>query len=1366
MSISGSSAVFDARAYYSTKAQSGYKGAVTGNAVAAAGKQVQWFNTFENKAVDGAFAGSSWLYKSACHAALKQAALDSVTDTLKDQYVCAFPRDQAATLCDNNGTTVGYRTCETGWCSGIPTLSDDPSTCSNSGSFQVFDSSSSSSSSSNDSDGTYVGASDAAFTSLVLASTNDVMVSAAFATAVVLVRPNYGSSGATASAFSQTTYPQSIYNYDTYRGYWTGSGQSVADRNAAEQDFGGLCIQTLSAKSASTVGAVPYTYGDSSAPTVTDENGLSASDSVLFAGCVLPQQLRAACTTPGTCCNVGKQNCTSTSLTSSSSSSLLAPTFDGSPTTETSMASCGQTRCYTALCKCASYSVDRARNENAQLFRPFSMYFTALVSSNTLIARDDPSITTDSDDDDDYCFFNGTVVSPETNNESLYAYEPSPYAYIGGDANPRYGVRVKFSLLSSADGTDPTTGSWLSQFLQPLTTLGLEASTYATQAGWSALKQFYVRLTNTLPLSNTVYQRFCKLYFAYAVTQRFLLQFYYLAPLASGDQSSTASYVHFCSQAEWTENVVNIWTRLSSDASETLSALTSSDLFLNLARPSLSSVDLTYNQVQVSIVVPALLAPYIANDQLGALLLRLFPRASENFNITSESFDVVSAFNAIASPQFEDNEEDDQVFEVVDGSVTTQAIYACVDSDEPGSTVTIKLIDDEVEAGSLKAPIAVKATFKIQLKQHKATLLFYLYYLFVTGAPITTMSNLVGASEPQIKLAPEVLNWSSACNLVQLKSCSITGFSGVGASRVNSLFVTSDHSACKCIAGSNLPLSLSNDKALYKPYSMCFNLSCNNSDSMVVHRQSLLANSNNSCPSGAIATAKVENGAITGLTFKDPGTNYLQGFTPTVKFSGSLGTGAVVTVKVPGNGGGLQLEKVIHGGSGYDADTTEVHFVIEESGLPSSNNSDSVDCSTQCSAYANVLSMYDDVDYSQVDVSALASTCGLEFSQDLPGLKAADAFVASSVLVVLAFPILMGVVALISRFQESSSNEASSATMQLTYMVGGLATVVCIGAVVYFWLSVRGGEQSCALGTVTSGGYLQPASVCMTKQLNLGFAQVPSFEVPQVFCSAPQSYCQCSKARASYCGSRAACGCNDASCCADNGICSSSALIASSEPYSGRQVKATPETHLWSWHDIVFASALFLFAAPCIVALFVGLVPEFDGKVPAALVCVLCCAVLCSTPVLLRLFDSAYSLKYRLQYAPCIALDEYPTTITVAFSSTGPSLAAPLVLTTSDAVDDDASAPTYTGNDDGLSTLQLVTDGTSKAWQLYTSSDGIKRTGSLVSEVVYAPASSSGVPVIYARFTSSSSSSSSSSNDSVYLCGATSSGRTSCSATL
>jgi hypothetical protein len=178
-------------------------------------------------------------------------------------------------------------------------------------------------------------------------------------------------------------------------------------------------------------------------------------------------------------------------------------------------------------------------------------------------------------------------------------------------------------------------------------------------------------------------------------------------------------------------------------------------------------------------------------------------------------------------------------------------------------------------------------------------------------------------------------------------------------------------------------------------------------------------------------------------------------------------------------------------------------------------------------------------------------------------------------------------------------------------------------------------------------------------------------------------------------------------------------------------------------------------------------VPEFDGKVPAALVCVLCCAVLCSTPVLLRLFDSAYSLKYRLQYAPCIALDEYPTTITVAFSSTGPSLAAPLVLTTSDAVDDDASAPTYTGNDDGLSTLQLVTDGTSKAWQLYTSSDGIKRTGSLVSEVVYAPASSSGVPVIYARFTSSSSpSSSSSSDDSVYLCGATSSGRTSCSATL
>jgi hypothetical protein len=45
-------------------------------------------------------------------------------------------------------------------------------------------------------------------------------------------------------------------------------------------------------------------------------------------------------------------------------------------------------------------------------------------------------------------------------------------------------------------------------------------------------------------------------------------------------------------------------------------------------------------------------------------------------------------------------------------------------------------------------------------------------------------------------------------------------------------------------------------------------------------------------------------------------------------------------------------------------------------------------------------------------------------------------------------------------------------------------------------------------------------------------------------------------------------------------------------------------------HDIVFASALVVFVAPCIVALFVGMVPEFDGKVPAALVGVLCCAVL------------------------------------------------------------------------------------------------------------------------------------------------------------
>lgn len=1036
-------------------------------------------------------------------------------------------------------------------------------------------------------------------------------------------------------------------------GYWTGNGTNTVSMTAYEQDKIMYCR----------TGSEIYTYGSKAAASLSGD--LKATDTVQFTSCVLPQQLKTCCADPGRCCDVfGSANNFASCCYHASDAALVCDTAG----------------------ECAAYNVDLTRNSNARVFRPFSTYFTAMSSTVT-----DQLACDDADDGKSCCFFNGTTVAPDA-GETLFVYEPNPYV---NSEQRKLGVPVVFNLLNSADGGDPAVNSWLSQFIA-----GGSAS-YTLQAGWKALTAFYPRLSGMLSGPNPAYDTFVDLYFSYTVVQVFLLQFYQLAAVRSSLLYETPSFLLFISDDSWASSVAGIWESLNS--ASFLSALVTSDVF---GKPTVGKID-ENNEIEVSIWVPALLRSWATESKIGHLLVRMFPETSND----DETFLVPSAFSVDAAYDIIESGEAelDSPFSVVAGSLSREDYRITGDDLTP-------------HAGDTGALVASKATFKVSVLTESVTLLFYLFYKQAHGS-IDTMTNFTLPSEPQIIANPQVLNWTSACNITQrLGGCDVRGYSGTGSSNVNAWFVNEDSAVCKCVGGANL-LDLG-DSLLYRNEAMCFNNYCTSSSSMAVDLNSLLVNSSTgTCPVPAKATVEVTNGAVTGLDIYDAGSGYDPENPPTVSLVGSRGTGAEITVSVT-SAGTLALDEVVSGGSGYDQETPDVYFVVEE--LPTT---ETYDCGGECPGYINYLSEFT-VDYTAVNLSRLASLCDYDFTTFQKGLDSQTAFVASTCLILLTIPafVLIAVLCMkLGPMKDGYVDYVNDAGQEVrvkpvdpdgfSFKLGiGIAAFLVLVGVIYFWVDVRG-TQHCSGTLVSTDGYYSPASTCQNNQMSIGDSlSVPAYTLPQDFCAAPQSYCQCDEVQGMSCAASSSCGCTDVEkCCSSTGVCAAEDVV--DEPYSGQQVEAVPYHEYWTWRDLVFSTSLCVFLLVTTITAFWLGTPSFTGKTVAAVGIGAVAAVVSYIPMLLRYLSSSFNLAYTVRHAPCVALSSYPVTLTSEDKT----------LTTTNPTDDDAAPPTYT---DGSSTVAYV-DG---AWTL-TDADGQAWSNYAGSGAIYAPSFESSIATLFKKFT-------------------------------
>ena len=1374
-------ATFDAGTYYATKAKLSYSAVPTPDATSNSSfKDVQWLNTSNSSAVNGIPVGQSWLFNTACHKQIQQNSTTAgfTAASFSQRYVCSFPRDQALGDCADSGMTVGFQGCETSWCDGVTPLVL-PDVCSNS---DIFDPAALLATSA------FSDLNQTIFTDLSFTNASSTFSFAVFATAVVMVQPDYSNAAITPALFSQTT-PASTDSASSAstQGYWVGDSRKTVDRNAIEQDLAGLLLQAQSAKAAKAQAQTSYTYGSTAGATPTSAatasvktstSTLSASDSVVFAGCILPQQLRSACSMPGTCCDL--LNLAYYDLTSQKCPETVLPATVNNPAAVSDwdilvnfgvngiQSACYHQNCYTpadgvslpGCSPCAAYKVETQLNANAAVFRPFSTYFTAVADANTLAACDFQEAVDSSGAlvPSTSSLFNGSVLPPDSPDQTLFAYEPNCYEYIGysGDARPKYGIRVRFSLLDSADGTDPTSSSWFSQFCQVCTPANINtslstqfASSYSGQAGWLALMQFYSRLENILGTSSAVksteqvYQAFYPAYFSYAVTQRYLLQFFGVAPPVTSLNYTTCAYLNFVDQTTWSASVAGVWANLASsatgDQATIASGLATSQLFTDLSRCKVTKVDDT-NQVEVQICVPAILSNLLLTEGGASKLLQLmFPlttAGNANFAIDQDlSIAEAHAF-LVACSSSQTSSLMEGVFEVAEGSLSWKSYYVSESSN------FLPAEFDATKPAGTQAFVAAVATFKVRVALHSLTLLFYLYYLSQVGEQITTMSNFVGMYEPQLSFAPEVLDWASACNLeTNVLACSSSGYGGAGSGNLNDLFVNSSHQACLCI---NAKLASS---AASLTSAVCFSNACRSSANMAIDRQSLLVNaaSGSTCPKPARATITTDvNGGIISVDV-DPdnrGSNYSSDYPPTVVVTGSLGSGAEFSVVLDSSQ--VSRVDVLNPGTNYDASTAEVYFKVSSS-LPAATASQNMltyNCATDCSAYANQLSTNLVTDYTTVDIAGLAATCNIELAAEPKGLSKFESFVIGSVLCGLSVPVCMLVALCVGLLKKEKSPSGKPKLLSKPVVVAGSVVAAIVGAgIAFFWL-VFAGKQDCSAGTVTQNGNLLKASVCRSNPVKImDFTLLDQFTLDQVFCMAPQSYCECDPQTNKSCSASSTCGCTDtATCCSDVGICASSSQI--DMPYSNRQVTASIKETKLQVYDVVLCGSLFTCLVPAAITAFWLSTPWFGfGKVMTVGVILILCAAVCAVPMMLRAFDKDYYTSFDVKYMPCVALTNFPDVLWFSINSTDSSSSSSS-SSSSDAqvlklYSDNNELPSY--YPDPLDTLNASSAASlvyvNNTWTL-TDSQGLQYTNVYGSGVVFAPVSNSLSQTMYSQFKS------------------------------
>lgn len=912
---------------------------------------------------------------------------------------------------------------------------------------------------------------------------------------------------------------------------------------------------------------------------VPTTGALDAKDTVSFNSCYLGQTLSQCdgCT-GSTCCG------------------LLTPT---------------RASCFNGLENgyCSKFTTNND-NAFAALFNPFAKYFNVMVGQGGALCE--------STSDKLSCVaFNGIVKDVASGGDANYdqfAYVPNPYRDPTAFASkgPVLGVPVTYSLMYSANGSSPSAGSYLVQFLNPGTMGDTYKVTpgYKSASGFNALGSFWDRLNSAMPSAgdagSKTYAAFVKNFYGYAVTNCFLLSLYQLAPFASATPM-LSMFGLFQSSKDWAGDVVSVWTDLNTGASSLLSALTGSDFFKN-SQPVFGLID-SSGQIQVKITVPALLLPWTEN-YLGELLIAMFPKTGTDYKVTS-SFSAADAFSQLLAkgPSVKQT-----TFQVVAGSTAT-TYYSISDSSQ------IPTSGQSTGGSSSAVTIGAEVTFKVQVAKQSMTLLFYLYYLSQNKMQaITTYNDFVLSSAPTIQPVPKLLNWASACSIMSNGQClNQDGYENNGSSPVNNLFLNKDTAVCKCIYPANVQSGLAKE-AVWDNAALCYNAYCESNEQTTIDLQSILASdSAGKCPTGATAIADVVNGVITKVTVITVGSDYTE--VPVVQFTGSVGQNASATAAISSSGGLLSVT-VVKGGSGY---TNDVVVDIEPGTSP---DAASYDCTKECRAYINVV-QNETVDLAAVNLTRLSNDCNFDITADNNGFNDQWCFFAIFAMLIACMPVFYGTAALAS---------PKTVIRPLFYGPVLLVFFVMLVAAAYMYLDLQG-VQHCVSDSYEKK-YFWPASKCRSRGF---FGYLPQYDIPEGFCdTTKRSYCQCSTVKGNKIGCTAGgCGCADASCCSDVGLCTDPNLVTN--PYQGRKLMATVKNTRFRPVVAALSGAIALCAVPAaVVAFWYGSKDSLKGKPYIAAVIALVVLAVCSVPMFVQGFVPSFYKTFVVGVSKCVQLSGYP----------------------------------------------------------------------------------------------------------------------------
>lgn len=1128
------------------------------------------FGVDNGTAGQGLAVGNSWLNSTSCAKAIISDAGG------RQNNVCNFPHD-SGTPCDQPSSDG--KTCDTGWCSLKGVLqNDDPSACSNAAGFSQADT----------------------FSSLEF---DNSVSGLGFGSATLMVTPNY----AGLSKTSTQTYNPLVKtggSFETYmdHSFWSGippassSGAAPIEANMGSWENGK--ITCFMGKPAGSGSSAPYGYGSDAtknAPAAQNTSQvLDAKENVSFGLCYLHQQLQK-CINGTNVCN-GDTCCAALGSTTDACFNGLG----------------GQGGGY-----CSRFGVV---SHSSPYFVPFAQWFNILLGgdNSTTICQD-----ADGTQSNSCVLFNG-VVKPSSSG-SQFKYEPNPWKDPRNFASkgPVLGVPIQFSLMYSANGSssDPSTSSYLSQFVNDRSSAspgsGSAEADYRSQAGFVALGDWWSALSTALSGSDA-YTAFAKMYYAYAVTNRFLLSIYQLAPFASEDATTFSPFGLFQDATVWKTSVAGVWTDLTTTngIGSLLTDLTASDLFAS-SQPQVGAID-SNNEISVTLTVPPLLFSWSPAD----LLFRAFPKTGAGF-ATTTAFTQTFAYDQILAKGPAVAQD---TFQVVAGSATTTYYQITTSNQTPAAA-------GQAAVGSASAvTVAAKTTFKIKVAEQSLTLLFYLYYLKQNKMElIKSASNFVLSSAPAIEPVPSFLNWSNACDIIGTGQCTNqSGYAGLGASAVN-LFLNNDSTVCRCLYPANVQSGLESD-ALWDNAALCFNSYCLSTSQTAIDLDSILASDTaGKCPTGATAVANVKKGVITAVTVMTNGAYYTAA--PDVVFTGSVGQGASATATI--EDGSVTKIVVDEGGTGY-TDSVVVEFV------PAEPAGKSFDCAAECDTYIRVVEN-ESVDLSAVNLTALNNLCDYDVTKKTTGFLPAPTFLAVFVLVLACVPLCtVATLAAVGARQKTLSGTVVSKPAFIAPVI--TCFLLCCAVAAYMWVDMQGHQNCVDQQTIYSKGVNWPASNCMS---NGFFGLLPEYELPAGFCAAERSFCQCDFSdpdHAVKC-SAGGCGCKDKACCSANGLCTGETLSVA--PLTGRKLTLLPTEEKFSPLVAVLSGAAALCLVPAgVLAFWYGAPADVEAKPLLAVVVAVFLLVLAAIPLAVQGLAKPFYQSFVVGVGNCTQLTDYPQTLT------------------------------------------------------------------------------------------------------------------------